>query len=159
MPRPITGDQAMATEESGNIPLTRRASVARTAIRFVTSRASGPGGQHVNKVSSRVQMFVPLRAILGLDEPAHDRLRKIAGRKMTGEDELLIVSETSRSQQSNKDECIKRLAAMVAQAEVVPKKRRPTKPTKGSVERRLQSKQQQGARKRDRRSARDGRED
>lgn len=155
----MTQVKMMAAQESNKLSLTSRAALARTAIRFVTSRAGGPGGQHVNKVSSRVQMFVPLGAIRGLDEQARERLRNLAGSKVTAQDELLIVSETSRSQQANKDECIARLAALVAQAEVVPKKRRPTKPTKGSVERRLKSKQQQGARKRDRRSARDARDE
>ena len=148
----MRGETIMATEQSGNIRLSPRASVARTAIRFVTSRSSGPGGQNVNKVSSRVQMFVPINAIVGLDEKAMERLRKLAGKKLTSEEELLLVSETSRSQQTNKEACFERLAEMVLKAEVAPKKRRPTKPTRGSVERRLQSKQKQSDRKNDRRS-------
>ena len=78
----MRGETIMATEQSGNIRLSPRASVARTAIRFVTSRSSGPGGQNVNKVSSRVQMFVPINAIVGLDEKAMERLRKLAGKKV-----------------------------------------------------------------------------
>ncbi len=149
----------MSHEEAQSIRLSPNTRVLRNAIRYVASRASGPGGQNVNKVSSRVQMFVPLEALVGLDDKAIERLRKIAGRKITNEDELLVVSENSRSQQANKDECLSRLTSMVLEAEVVPKKRRPTKPTRGSVERRLRSKHQQSDRKRDRRSARNPKDD
>jgi ribosome-associated protein len=100
-------------------------------------RSAGPGGQNVNKVASAVQLRFALWRNSTLRADVKTRLRALAGNRMTAEDELLIVSRESRSQEQNRRLAEERLADLVKRALVVPKKRRATKPTRASKERRL----------------------
>ena len=115
---------------------------------FTTAR--GPGGQHVNKASTAAVLRVRIADIGGLDAPAVERLRDIARSVLVGDGELLYRCDLHRSQRMNRDACEARLRTMVTQAAVRPKVRRRTKPTRGSIERRLEGKRQASARKRDR---------
>jgi ribosome-associated protein len=102
-------------------------------------RASGPGGQNVNKVSSAVELRFSV-AKAALPDFARDRLRVVAGRQLTLAGELVITAQTHRSQERNRDEALKKLVALLRKALVRPKKRIATKPTKASKKRRLEGK-------------------
>lgn len=131
------------------LTLTRGAKVARSDvdIRFVLS--SGPGGQNVNKRATSAQLRVRVSSIV-MNEPARGRLRELAGSFLTNDDELLITRDETRSQKRNKDACVARLRELVRRAMVPPRVRRKTKPTKGSIQRRLDEKKRRGQIKRNR---------
>lgn len=103
-------------------------------------RSPGPGGQNVNKLATACQLRFPVGTTSLLDEAGRDRLRRLAGRRLTRNDELLIEAHRHRTQEGNRRDALERLAALIAAASVAPKKRTPTKPTRASRERRLQSK-------------------
>jgi ribosome-associated protein len=124
--------------------------VAEADLRFTFSRSRGPGGQAVNKLSTRAELRVAVAAIEGLDETAARRLRRLAGQRLTAADELLIVSDRYRSQLRNRRDCLERLAALVERAARPPRPRKPTRPSRGAVERRLTAKRRRSDRKRDR---------
>jgi ribosome-associated protein len=103
-------------------------------------RASGPGGQNVNKVASAVQLRYDLIGSSALDVRVKLRLRALAGRRVTEDGALLIIARNHRTQEQNRREAHERLAELIRQALIEPKKRRATKPTRASKERRLESK-------------------
>ena len=103
-------------------------------------RASGPGGQNVNKVSSAVQLRFDVRGSPSLPDEVAVRLMRLAGSRMTRDGVLVITAERFRTQDRNRSDARERLQALVAAAEVRPIKRRPTKPSTGSKERRLAGK-------------------
>jgi ribosome-associated protein len=103
-------------------------------------RASGPGGQNVNKVASAVQLRFDLEGTAVLDWNVKRRLRALAGRRVTDDGSLLIVARNHRTQEQNRREAFERLADLIQQALIEPKVRRPTRPTRASKERRLTNK-------------------
>ena len=112
---------------------------------FSASRASGPGGQNVNKVSSKVELRVSVDAIAGLWGTARERLKGIAGKRWIEGDVLLVTASETRNQIDNRALAEEKLVALVKEALVAPKPRRPTKPTKGSQERRVAAKKGRSA--------------
>jgi ribosome-associated protein len=114
------------------------------------SRSSGPGGQNVNKLSTRCELRVRVDD-LPIHPGARARLVTMAGRKVTSAGELIIDCESERSQSRNRQECFEKLRELIVQAMVIPKVRRATKPSRGSKERRLTEKKTRGAIKRNRR--------
>jgi ribosome-associated protein len=122
------------------INLAPRVFVAESALRLQYSRSSGPGGQNVNKVNTRVQLWVPLAAITGLSENAMNRLRTLAGSRLTIAGELNITAETERTQERNRQAVLDRLRELIGSAVKEPKRRRKTKPSRGAKERRLKGK-------------------
>ena len=119
-------------------------------------RAGGPGGQNVNKVASAVQLRFDLAGTAVLSWAVKQRLRALAGRRVTDDGSLLIIAREHRSQEQNRREAEGRLVDLVRRALVEPKVRRATRPTRASKERRLEGKARRGSVKRARgRPARD----
>ncbi len=126
--------------------------VLPSSLHFSYARSGGPGGQNVNKVESKAQLRVAIVAIGGLDHAGRVRLARMAESHLHGADasdpmsvesphaEIRFAAEEHRSQRANHDECIERLHDLVLRAAVVPRRRRKTKPTRASKERRLEAK-------------------
>ena len=128
------------SERPGLVVLTGTVALPRTSLRFSFSGSRGPGGQNVNKLETRAELRVWL-AELPLPADALERMAHLAGKRLTGAGEILIVCDEHRSQSRNKDECVERLRDLVRRAIVRPRKRVRTKPSRGSIERRLKEKE------------------
>ncbi len=122
------------------IRVTGRISLDPREIEISFIRASGPGGQHVNKVSSAVQLRFDVRGSQAYGEDVRARLEKLAGNRLTLDGVLVLTAQEHRSQERNRQDAIDRLLALIRAAAVVPKPRRATRPTLGSKKRRLESK-------------------
>lgn len=125
-------------------------SIPADALDFRAVRASGPGGQHVNKVSSKVELRVAIARIDGLSDAARDRLVRLAGSRLTLEGELVVTAAESRHQFANRQLAEEKLVALVKRSLEAPRPRRATKPTRGSKERRLEGKRQASEKKQSR---------
>jgi len=143
-----------ARQPESAIALGDGAWISRNALHFSFSRSSGPGGQAVNKLSTRAQLRVRLSDVHGLDDAARSRLRHLAGRRLTRDDELLIEAETFRSQLDNKNACLERLEGLVRAALIRPRVRKKKRPTRAMIQKRLDSKRRQSEKKEIRRSRR-----
>ncbi len=122
-----------------------RLSIPMAEIELRASRSSGPGGQHANVTASRVEAVFDVRASAALDESQRARLLQRSGPVISA------VAQETRGQARNRELALERLAAKIAAALVVPRRRRPTKPSRAARQRRLESKRRAGERKRARR--------
>ena len=113
-------------------------------------RASGPGGQNVNKVASAVQLRFLLPLNTALPVAARNRLRRLAGQRLIDDGSILINARSERSQEQNRRDALERLAELIRAALVEPKVRKKTRPTRASKERRIESKKRRGSTKRGR---------
>ncbi|MCA9106888.1 MAG: aminoacyl-tRNA hydrolase [Planctomycetales bacterium] len=125
---------------------------AEFSVTFV--RSSGPGGQNVNKVSTKAVVRWAVQASPSLPDDVKERFLAKHGSKLTVEGELVISSQKYRSQERNLTDCHDKIVALVREVLVAPKKRRPTKPSKSSIRRRLEEKKKTSQRKSDRRNPR-----
>ncbi len=129
--------------------------IPESDLAWSASRASGPGGQNVNKVASKVELRFDMHGTQALSVAVKARLRALAGSALDTSGSIRIVSQVTRDQGRNLDDARDKLAALIAKALVVPKRRRATKPTRGSTERRLQAKREGSEKKAGRRSRND----
>ncbi len=107
-------------------------------------RASGPGGQNVNKVSSAVQLRFDAARSPAISEAVCHRLARLAGRRMTVSGEIIITAQRFRTRERNRADALERLVALIRKAAPAPRTRRATRPSKGAKERRLEGKQRRG---------------
>jgi ribosome-associated protein len=124
--------------------MTSPITISPDEVEISAIRAQGAGGQNVNKVSSAVHLRFDIRAS-SLPEPIKERLLALADQRITGDGVVVIKAQTSRSQEANRAEALQRLNELVNSVAVPPKPRRPTKPTYGSKQRRLEGKSQRSA--------------
>jgi ribosome-associated protein len=127
-----------------------RLTIPASELSESTSRSGGPGGQAVNTADTRVSLRWSLRDSQALSEHQRERLLERLGSRLTTAGELVIHASEHRSQLQNREEARARLVATLRSALVVMRPRRPTRPTRGSVERRLAEKREQSARRRSR---------
>jgi ribosome-associated protein len=120
------------------------------AVRLQYARSGGPGGQNVNKLNTKAELWVEVNAIHGLRDAARARLRALAGARLTNADEIHITSETARSQEANRQAVFDRLRDLLLRAIVEPKVRKKTRPSKAAKQRRLEHKRRRGEVKRGR---------
>ena len=127
------------------IYITDSISISEAEIQEDFVRASGPGGQNVNKVATVVQLRFDVVKSQSLPEEVKNRLTKLAGKKMTDKGVLIIDSRQYRTQNRNREEALKRLVALIKKALEKPKRRIKTKPTRAAKEKRLRGKKQRSA--------------
>lgn len=129
------------------IEITPSYSIEESELQFAFVRASGPGGQNVNKVATAVQLRYDVNRS-SLPEDVRARLKQIAGSKVTDDGELLIEAKKFRTQEQNREDAVNRLIELLQRSFQRPKARRQTKPTQASKQRRLHEKKQRGETKR-----------
>ncbi len=134
------------------IPVTAHIAIDEREIDESFVRSSGPGGQNVNKLATAVQLRFDVRRSPSLPQDVRERLMRLAGSKLTRGGELVIIAQRHRTQARNRDDALDRLLALIRQAAVAPVKRRPTRPTKASRERRIEGKKRRAGIKQMRRA-------
>jgi ribosome-associated protein len=136
--------ESVSAPPADGIELAPGVKVSEAALRFQYARSRGPGGQNVNKVNTKAEVWIAVTAIWGLTARAADRLRDIAGKRMTAAGEIHIAADSERSQEQNRLAVMDRLRTMVAAAVHEPKARRKTKPSRASRRRRVEAKRHRG---------------
>jgi ribosome-associated protein len=139
----MAGDNAVSITPLLQIPLAE--------LSFRASKSGGPGGQHVNTSSTRVELWWNVRESPSLSAQQRTQVQARLANRLTADGMLRIVAATSRSQAQNRNAAIERFQELLGRALVVPKRRRPTRPSRSVKERRLAEKRKQSDRKRERR--------
>ena len=134
-------------QPTGALELAPGLRVHDSEVTFTATRSSGPGGQNVNKVNTRMELRLAVEVLGGmgrLSQRAMERFRRLAAGRINKDDELILASGRFRSQARNRQACLDLLRELVLQARVAPKPRRPTRPGRGAVQRRLREKKSRG---------------
>ena len=139
----MSGDGALVVNASLEIP--------RSELTFRASRSGGPGGQHVNTSSTRVELLWNIERSRVIDSQERERLRDKLAARIDAEGNVRVVASANRSQLRNRDDAEVRLAALVRRALAVPKQRKKTRPSRNAIEARLRHKKEQSRRKEQRR--------
>jgi ribosome-associated protein len=139
----VSGRSALIVDHNVSIP--------RFELSFRATRAGGPGGQHVNTSSTRVELLWNVEQTRALSDPQRSRVREKLATRLDGDGNLRVVASAYRSQARNREEAEARLAALVRRALAVPKARKKTRPSRAAVQSRLDSKRLKSNKKRDRR--------
>ena len=138
--------------ESAFLNVTPGLSISRTEIEYRATRSGGPGGQHVNTSSTRIELLWDLNGSRAITDEQRERIRVKLASRLDSDGMVRVVASDRRSQGQNKQAADERLAALIIHALHVPKKRKATKPTRAAKERRLLSKKRQADKKRNRRA-------
>lgn len=120
--------------------VTEQIEIPDDELEWTFSRSGGPGGQNVNKVASKAQLRWKLAASAALPDDVKERLMAQQGGRLTTDGDVLIASQRYRDQDRNRQDCVDKLRAIIAQAVHVPRKRRPTRPSRAATENRLDEK-------------------
>ena len=131
--------------------VTPELAIPRSELEYRATRSSGPGGQHVNTSSTRIELLWDLTGSQAIDDDQRNRLRAKLVSRLDSDGRVRVVASVHRSQRQNRREAEERLAALIKYALRVPKKRRPTKPTRAAKEKRLAEKKRRSVIKRERR--------
>ena len=135
----------------GMLEITERVSIPRSELEYRATRAGGAGGQHVNTSSTRIELLWNVTRSTVLDDVIRARVLARLATRIDGDGWIRVVSSARRSQQQNREAAEERLAELVRGALAVPKRRRPTRPTRASKEERIKEKKKRGETKRMRR--------
>lgn len=137
-------------DASTYLAVTPELSIPRSELQYRASRAGGPGGQHVNTSSTRIELLWDLQNSLAVTDDQRERLRSKLAARLDSDGMVRVVASDRRSQGQNRAAADARLAALVKHALHIPKKRRPTKPTRAAKEKRLSEKKHRSEIKRER---------
>jgi ribosome-associated protein len=129
------------------IEITKHISLNPAELKFAFIASPGPGGQNVNKVATAVQLRFDVEHSVSLPEHVRERLKQQLGARLTTAGEVIIKASSYRTQERNKRDAVERLCVLIRHAAIIPKKRKKTKPTKASKERRLNTKKLAGQKK------------
>lgn len=143
----LSNGRRLYLNEAVMMRITSTISIPDRELEFEFFRASGPGGQNVNKVATAVQLRFDVRRSPSLPEDVRRRLIHLAGRRLTEDGILILLGRRFRTQDQNRADALARLKELIARAAVTPKRRKPTRPTGSSRERRLQTKRRIAQRK------------
>lgn len=151
---PAETRKASNPDDDAFLVVTRTIRIPRTEFEFTFTHSSGPGGQNVNKVATKARLRWNLAATAALPAGVRDRFERTYGSRLTNDGDLLLTSQRFRNRDRNARDCLERLREMLRAVAKPPTPRKPTKPSRGAVQRRIDAKKRRSQRKQQRRPPR-----